>query len=69
VTANVDIETDMQIQATIRERFAGCTQMAIAHRLATIIDSNKILVMEEGQLAEYDHPHTLLQVAPLLQHH
>ena len=69
MTANVDIETDMQIQATIRERFAGCTQMAIAHRLATIIDSNKILVMEEGQLAEYDHPHTLLQVAPLLQHH
>ena len=61
VTANVDIETDMKIQATIRERFAGCTQMAIAHRLATIIDSHKILVMEQGQLAEFDHPHTLLQ--------
>jgi len=63
VTANVDIETDHKIQQTIRDRFVkkGCTQMSIAHRLDTIIDSDKILVMEEGMLAEYDHPHKLLQ--------
>jgi len=63
VTANVDIDTDHKIQQTIRERFMkdGCTQLAIAHRIDTIIDADKILVMEEGQLAEFDHPHVLLQ--------
>jgi len=61
VTANVDVETDHLIQDTIKKKFSRCSTMTIAHRLDTIIDSDKILVMEQGQLAEYDHPHTLLQ--------
>jgi ABC-type multidrug transport system ATPase subunit len=61
VTANVDVETDHLIQQTIKAKFARCSTMTIAHRLDTIIDSDKVLVMEKGELAEYDHPHVLLQ--------
>jgi ABC-type multidrug transport system fused ATPase/permease subunit len=61
-TSNVDNGTDGTIQATIRSAFASCTVLTIAHRLHTIIDSDKILVLEGGQLLEFDSPHTLLQV-------
>jgi len=61
VTANVDIETDHLIQETIKSKFPNCTQMAIAHRIGTIIDSDKILVMDQGRLAEFGHPHKLLE--------
>lgn len=59
-TANVDQETDAQIQSTIRTKFAGYTIITIAHRLHTIIDMDKILVMDDGCLVEYDRPFTLL---------
>ena len=59
-TANVDQETDAQIQSTIRTKFAGYTIITIAHRLHTIIDMDKILVMDEGRLVEYDRPFLLL---------
>lgn len=38
-----------------------CTVITVAHRLNTIIDSDKVLVMDSGRAVEYDHPHTLLQ--------
>ena len=60
-TAAVDIETDELIQNTIREQFADCTIITIAHRLNTVIDYDKILVLNQGQLAEYDSPNNLLQ--------
>ncbi|KAJ8955573.1 hypothetical protein NQ318_001403 [Aromia moschata] len=60
-TANVDHETDGLIQRTIREKFRRCTVLTIAHRLNTIMDSDKILVMEAGSAVEFDHPHNLLQ--------
>ncbi|XP_043594439.1 ATP-binding cassette sub-family C member 4-like isoform X2 [Bombus pyrosoma] len=60
-TANVDPQTDALIQHTIRKKFAKCTVLTIAHRLNTIMDSNKVLVMDKGRMAEYDHPHILLQ--------
>jgi len=44
-TANVDLETDNFIQKTLREKFLNCTVLIIAHRLATVIDADKILVM------------------------
>ncbi|XP_057653043.1 ATP-binding cassette sub-family C member 4-like [Diorhabda carinulata] len=61
-TANVDHRTDALIQATIRETFADCTVLTIAHRLNTIMDSDKVLVMSFGVMIEYDHPYKLLQM-------
>ncbi|XP_046426437.1 probable multidrug resistance-associated protein lethal(2)03659 isoform X1 [Neodiprion fabricii] len=60
-TANVDPRTDELIQKTIRIKFANCTVLTIAHRLNTVMDSNKVLVMDAGFVVEYDHPHVLLQ--------
>uniref|UniRef100_A0A673LSB3 Multidrug resistance-associated protein 4 n=1 Tax=Sinocyclocheilus rhinocerous TaxID=307959 RepID=A0A673LSB3_9TELE len=60
-TANVDPRTDELIQKTIRDKFKECTVLTIAHRLNTIIDSDRILVLDEGRIHEYDAPHVLLQ--------
>ncbi|XP_076159035.1 ATP-binding cassette sub-family C member 4 [Alosa pseudoharengus] len=60
-TANVDPRTDELIQKTIREKFRECTVLTIAHRLNTIIDSDRILVLDAGHIHEYDEPYTLLQ--------
>ncbi|KAF7279579.1 hypothetical protein GWI33_006975 [Rhynchophorus ferrugineus] len=60
-TANVDPHTDALIQNTIRNKFSDCTVFTIAHRLHTVMDSDKILVMNAGRVEEYDHPYVLLQ--------
>lgn len=60
-TANVDPVTDSLIQKTIKLTFENCTVLTIAHRLNTIMDSDKVLVMENGEAVEFDHPHNLLQ--------
>ncbi|CAH0557785.1 unnamed protein product [Brassicogethes aeneus] len=60
-TANVDPQTDALIQTTIRDKFGDCTVLTIAHRLNTIMDSDKVLVMDSGTVVEFDHPHNLLQ--------
>ncbi|XP_013195380.2 ATP-binding cassette sub-family C member 4 isoform X2 [Amyelois transitella] len=59
-TANVDPQTDSFIQQTIRRQFSSCTVLTIAHRLNTIMDSDRVLVMNFGQAMEFDHPHILL---------
>nr|CAH7760502.1 unnamed protein product [Callosobruchus chinensis] len=60
-TSNVDPQTDALIQKTIRKTFHDCTVLTIAHRLHTVIDSDKILVMDAGRSVEFGHPHLLLQ--------
>uniref|UniRef100_A0A8B9BLS7 ATP binding cassette subfamily C member 2 n=1 Tax=Anser brachyrhynchus TaxID=132585 RepID=A0A8B9BLS7_9AVES len=60
-TAAVDLETDHLIQTTIRSAFADCTVLTIAHRLHTIMDSNRVMVMQAGRIVEYDSPEELLQ--------
>ncbi|PVD27631.1 hypothetical protein C0Q70_12797 [Pomacea canaliculata] len=59
-TAAVDMETDSLIQNTIREAFSTCTIITIAHRLNTIMDYDRILVLDDGLVKEYDSPHVLL---------
>lgn len=60
-TANVDPYTDILIQNAIRERFADCTVITIAHRLNTVVDSDKVLVMDAGNVVEFGKPQVLLQ--------
>ncbi|GAA6044266.1 hypothetical protein JCM8097_004322 [Rhodosporidiobolus ruineniae] len=60
-TAAVDVESDRDIQTVIRREFASCTIFVIAHRLGTIMDCDKILVMDKGRVAEFDSPAKLLE--------
>jgi len=60
-TSSVDYETDAAVQRTLRREFAGCTVLTIAHRLNTILDSDRILVMDQGKVAEFDTPDNLLK--------
>lgn len=61
-TANVDPQTDALIQRTIRVQFRDCTVLTVAHRLHTVMDSDRILVMDAGRAVEFDYPHVLLQL-------
>ena len=59
-TSSVDYETDTVIQRTIREQFADCTVVTIAHRLTTVMDMDRILVLDKGRVVEYDTPAALV---------
>lgn len=59
-TAAVDMETDNLIQSTIRSQFEDCTVLTIAHRLNTIMDYTRVLVLDKGELAEFDSPSNLI---------
>ncbi|CAG2112467.1 unnamed protein product, partial [Medioppia subpectinata] len=60
-TAAVDLETDALIQTTIRSKFSRCTVLTIAHRIHTIMDSDRVLVLNDGRVAEFDAPEVLLR--------
>ncbi|VEU22974.1 DEKNAAC104040 [Brettanomyces naardenensis] len=60
-TANVDVQTDSIVQETIRSAFKEKTILTIAHRINTIIDSDRIVVLEDGRVAEFDTPSNLLK--------
>lgn len=60
-TAAVDLETDRLIQMTIQKEFSHCTTITIAHRLHTIMDSNKVMVLDHGKIVEYGSPEELLK--------
>lgn len=60
-TANVDAVTDEFIQKTIRDKFSECTVLTIAHRLHTVMASDRVLVMDAGEAVEFEHAHQLLE--------
>ena len=59
-TANVDPKTDKLIQEVIRTKFSACTVMTVAHRLHTIMDCDKIMVLANGAVVEFGTPYELL---------
>ncbi|KAF9557780.1 hypothetical protein EC968_007434 [Mortierella alpina] len=59
-TAAIDIETDNAIQIALRKSFQNCTVLTIAHRINTIMDSDRIIVLDHGRVAEFDPPQVLL---------
>ena len=59
-TANVDFKTDRLIQEVIRTKFKDVTVLTIAHRLDTIIDYDRVMVLENGRVVEFDQPSALL---------
>lgn len=60
-TAAIDLETDDLIQHTIHKTFRDCTVITIAHRLHTVINYDRIMVLDEGEIREFDTPDRLLQ--------
>lgn len=60
-TSFVDIQTDFLIQETIKSEFKGCTILTIAHRIKTIINYDRILVLDSGRVFEFDTPQNLLK--------
>jgi ABC-type multidrug transport system fused ATPase/permease subunit len=60
-TSAVDMETDILIQRFIREELRDSTLIVIAHRLSTIADFDKVLVLSEGKIDEFDSPRALLE--------
>ena len=60
-TANVDYETDRKMQQTIKQNFSECTVLTIAHRVDTIMDSDRVMVLSGGTVVEFDAPQVLLE--------
>uniref|UniRef100_A0A4X2LXQ5 Multidrug resistance-associated protein 1-like n=1 Tax=Vombatus ursinus TaxID=29139 RepID=A0A4X2LXQ5_VOMUR len=60
-TASVDYETDNLVQTTIQKEFADCTILTIAHRLHTVMDSERILVLDSGRIIEFETPQNLIR--------
>ena len=59
-TASVDVKTDHLIQNTIKSQFGDCTVLTIAHRLNTIINYDKVMVLDQGELVQFGTPEELL---------
>ncbi|EGN91771.1 hypothetical protein SERLA73DRAFT_157398 [Serpula lacrymans var. lacrymans S7.3] len=60
-TSSIDFATDAKIQATIREEFTESLLLTVAHRLRTVIDYDRLIVLDKGQVAEFDTPLNLIQ--------
>ncbi|XP_061349006.1 ABC transporter C family member 3-like [Gastrolobium bilobum] len=60
-TASVDTATDNLIQQTLRKHFSDCTVITIAHRITSVIDSDMVLLLNQGLIEEYDSPARLLE--------
>lgn len=59
-TASIDAATDEAVQRAMRREFAECTVLTIAHRISTVLDYDRILVLEAGRVAEFGPPSVLI---------
>ncbi|KAJ2369882.1 hypothetical protein IW150_005049, partial [Coemansia sp. RSA 2607] len=59
-TANVDTETDKMMQEVMRTEFKDCTVLTIAHRLETIMNSDRVIIIDHGEVVEIGKPQDLL---------
>ena len=60
-TANVDLETDKLVQDVLRAALHNCTVITIAHRIESVMGSDRVIVMSDGKAIEVGHPNILLQ--------
>ncbi|GJY01074.1 ABC transporter C family member 8-like protein, partial [Tanacetum coccineum] len=60
-TASIDSATDTILQRIIKEEFLSCTVITVAHRVPTVIDSDKVMVLSFGEMVEYDEPFKLME--------
>lgn len=60
-TASIDAATDVILEGIIRQEFSGCTVITIAHRVPTVIDSNMVMVLSDGEIVEFDVPSKLME--------
>jgi len=60
-TSSIDFETDKKIQATIREQFNDSLLLTVAHRIKTVIDYDRLIILSEGKTAELDTPYNLIR--------
>ncbi|CAM0878903.1 unnamed protein product [Alopecurus aequalis] len=60
-TSSVDPKTDSLIQKTLQRQFAECTVITVAHRITSVIDSDKVILLDNGEIAEHDSPTKLLE--------
>ncbi|CAI2162126.1 5755_t:CDS:10 [Funneliformis geosporum] len=67
-TASIDFSMDEKIQKMIRTEFEDCTVLCIAHRLRTVIDCDRILVIDQGKVVEFDSPYNLIKNTNSLFH-
>ena len=66
-TSSMDMQTDQIIQKTIRSEMGNCTLITIAHRISTVMDYDKVVMMSKGRVAEYDTPANLLKQKSLFK--
>ena len=60
-TAKIDLETEKMIQSLLSKCFQDCTMIVVAHRLQTLNESDRVLVLDEGEVKEFDTPQNLLK--------
>ncbi len=61
-TSNIDTDTDATVQRVVREEFVDCTVLTVAHRMSSILDSDVVVVLEEGKVVEFGTPEDLLSL-------